>query len=282
MPEGQMNLLKAPIQAALSAVGLQIRRVKHDPYEELWQIPCLTQHTVQLLGRPFTITDSRSFFFSYREIFVEEIYRFSTSRAKPRIIDCGSNYGTSIVYFKNLYPEAEITGIEPDPKIFELLKANTAHLDVELRNLAVAENNEPLQFYADGKDGGRTAHMLEAAKAIWRVQTITLDQLIDGPVDFLKIDIEGSEADAIEACSKLSQVAQMFIEYHSFHDTPQKLGRLLDKLAAEGFRYYIHKQFCSPRPLAEPALAGDMDLQLNIFATRPEKAVPQGAIAPAN
>jgi FkbM family methyltransferase len=262
------NLLKMPIHAALSLAGLQLQKIKHDPYEELWDVPLLTEHTVQLLGRPFTISDSRSFFFSYREIFVEEIYRFNTSRPVPRIIDCGSNYGTSIVYFKSLYPCARITGIEADPKIFGLLKANTAHLDLDLRNIAVSDNNEPLQFFADGKDGGRTAHALDAPKAVVRVDAVTLDQLIDGPVDFLKIDIEGSEGDAIEACSKLSQVDQLFIEYHSFFDRTQTLGRMLNKLTAEGFRYYIHKQFCSPRPLVDEALAGDMDLQLNIFAKR--------------
>lgn len=265
-----MNLLKTPIQGALSTVGLQLQKIKHDPYEELWDVPRHTEHTVQLLGRPFTIADSRSFFFSYREIFVEQIYRFNTSRpGVPRIIDCGSNYGTSIVYFKSLYPRARVTGIEADPKIFALLKKNTAHLDVELRNVAVSHDNEPLQFYADGADGGRTAHALDAPKAIVRVDAITLDQLIDGPVDFLKIDIEGSEGDSIEACTKLSQVDQLFIEYHSFFDSPQTLGRMLNKLTDEGLRYYIHKQFCSPRPLTEPALQGDLDLQLNIFAKRP-------------
>jgi FkbM family methyltransferase len=264
-----MSLLKTPIQTALSMAGVQLQRIKHDPYEELWDVPPFTEHTVQLLGRPFRISDSRSFFFSYREIFVEQIYRFNTSRPIPRIIDCGSNYGTSIVYFKNLYPRARVTGVEADPKIFELLKANTAHLDVDLRNIAVSDNNEPLQFFADGKDGGRAAHALAAPKAVVRVDAVTLDQLIDGPVDFLKIDIEGSEADSIEACTKLSQVDQLFVEYHSFFDMPQTLGHILDKLAAEGFRYYIHKQFCSPRPLVEPALEGDLDLQLNIFAKRP-------------
>jgi hypothetical protein len=106
-----------------------------------------------------------------------------------------------------------------------------------------------------------------------RVDAITLDQLIDGPVDFLKIDIEGSEGDSIEACTKLSQVDQLFIEYHSFHDTPQTLGRMLNKLTAEAFRYYIHKQLCSPRPLVEAALQGDLDLHQHLCEAI---AIPRG------
>lgn len=265
-----IGFIKATVRVALSSVGLSVQRIKREPYEELWDVPRFTDHTIDLLGRPFTIADSRSFFFSYREIFVQEIYRFNSETADPRIIDCGSNYGTSLVYFKDLYPTARITGIEADPKIFALLKANTSHLDIDLRNKAVSHNSEPLQFFVEGSDGGRASHALDAPKAVVRVDAVTLDELIDGPVDFLKIDIEGSEGDAIEACTKLSLVDQMFIEYHSFAASAQTLGRMLNRLTDEGFRYFIHHQFCSPRPLTEDARQLGMDLQLNIFAKRPK------------
>lgn len=263
------SIIKSPIRAALSIVGLSVQRIRRQPYEELWEVPRFTEHTIDLLGRPFKIADSRSFFFSYQEIFIQQIYRFATRRAIPRIIDCGSNYGTSLVYFKDLYPQARITGVEADPLIFALLKENTAHLEIDVRNKAVSKNNEPLEFFSEGSDGGRTAHLLEAPKAVVRVEAVTLDELIDGPVDFLKIDIEGSEGDALEACTKLSLVDQLFVEYHSFASSAQTLGQMLNKLRAEGFRYYIHQQFCSPRPLTEEALQLGMDLQLNIFAKRP-------------
>jgi FkbM family methyltransferase len=265
-----LNIVKSPIKAALSRLGLSVRRVKPEPYQELWDVPRFLEHTVNLLDRPFKIADSRSFFFNYREIFVDQIYRFTTCSPIPRIIDCGSNYGTSIIYFKSIYPGARITGIEADPKIYSLLRANCAHLDVELLNKAVSNNGEPLQFFSEGSDGGRAGHALNEPKAVVRIDAITLDDLIDGHVDFLKIDIEGSEGDSIDACTKLSLVDQMFIEYHSFADSKQNLARMLDKLSAEGFRYYIHHQFCSPRPLTEEMLQLGMDLQLNIFAKRPK------------
>jgi len=265
-----LSLAATPLKAALSTVGLKINRVRHAPYEELWQVPRFTEHAVRLLDRPFRIADSRSFFFSYQEIFVEEIYRFETTSATPRIIDCGSNYGTSIVYFNNRYPGARITGIEADPAIYALLRSNTSHLmDIDLLQAAVSHDSTPLRFYREGSDGGRAGQVIENAKQILEVPAVTLDKLIgDDRIDFLKIDIEGAEGAAIEACSKLDQVEQMFIEYHSFRSSAQRLGALLDRLAAHGFRYYIHEQFCSPRPLIEEALQLGMDLQLNIFAKR--------------
>lgn len=263
-----MPIAKSMIRSALSTFDLSLQKIKHEPYEELWNVPRFNAHTIKLLDRPFTIADSRSFFFSYREIFVDEIYRFNSDSTSPRIIDCGSNYGTSIVYFKHIYPMARLTGIEADPGIFQILKSNCSHLDVELIHKAVSDSREPLIFYVEGSDGGRTAHKIDGAKGTIQVGAITIDDLIDGPVDFLKIDIEGSETKAIDACTKLPLVDQIFIEYHCFQDSEQALDRLLRKLSAHGYRYYIRHQFCSEAPLTKPTSQLGMDLQLNIFAMK--------------
>ena len=53
----------------------------------------------------------------YEDIFINRVYEFEASRPDPRIIDCGSNIGMSVLYFKHVYPEARIVGFEPDPTI---------------------------------------------------------------------------------------------------------------------------------------------------------------------
>lgn len=249
-------------------MGLAVHRIRRAPYDELWAVPRFTRTTIQLLGRPFMIEDSHSFILSYREIFVDGIYAFESSRANPLIVDCGSNYGTSIVYFKHRYPTARVIGVEADPTIFGLLQSNCAHLDVQLLQKAVSHNHEPVTFFSEGTDGGRASHSLEAPKAVTRVETVTLDELIDEPVDFLKLDIEGSEAQALAACTKLDQVGQLFVEYHSFQDSPQALDGMLRTLRDHGFRYYIRHVFCPTAPLVTHAVNLGMDLQLNIFAKR--------------
>ena len=262
--------VKDVVRSALENLGVSVSKVKRTPYQELFEDPArYGEKTIDLLGRPFVVADGRSFYFSYREIFVEGIYRFVPESSAPRIIDCGSNYGTSIVFFKSAHPHARITGVEADPHIFSLLSRNTAHLDVELINKAVSSNRDPLTFFSEGSDGGRAGQSIEG-KASIEVPAITLDDLIDGPVDFLKLDIEGSETDALSACTKLDLVNAMFIEYHSFKGATQLLGDLLGKLRDAGFRYYVHGQFCSPTPLTVEALQLGMDLQLNIFAVRAE------------
>ncbi len=260
--------LRSSMRSKLQAMGLVVYRIRPAPYDELWAVPRYTRTTINLLGRPFIIEDSHSWIVSYREIFCDGIYRFETRSQAPVIIDCGSNYGTSIVYFKHQFPSAKVIGIEADREIFSILKQNCAHLDVELLNKAVSHNHEPVTFFSEGTDGGRASHSLDAPKAVTKVECVTLDDLITGYVDFLKLDIEGSEAAALEACTKLSQVGQLFVEYHSFQDSPQGLDSILRKLREHGFRYYIRHVFCPRAPLTSDAVNLGMDLQLNVFAKR--------------
>lgn len=261
-------MLKTVIQSSLEKLGISVRKIIKTPYQQLLENPIrYVETTINLLNRPFTVADGRSFYFSYQEIFIQQIYKFKALTDTPRIIDCGSNYGTSIVYFKHIYPKSIITGVEADSRIFALLTQNTKHLEVRLINKAVSSNHDPIIFFSEGSDGGRTGNAIEGKSSII-IEALTLDDLIDGPVDFLKLDIEGSETHAIEACTKLHLVNALFIEYHSFHNSEQLLSNLLAKLKNEGFRYYIHDQFCSPTPLILETLQLGMDLQLNIFAKR--------------
>ena len=226
--------------------------------------------TIELNETSFEIADSHSFYYSHREIFIDEIYKFRTNKNAPVILDCGSNYGTSIVYFKQIYPNSKIVGIEADPTIYKLLQCNIENqnfTDVQLLNRAVSAKKGIIKFFSEGADGGRI-HRIDDDTQTYEVKTITLDDLIDGQVDFIKMDIEGAETDVILGSKKLNQVDQMFIEYHSFVDVPQQLGDLLTCLTKNNFRYYIHTQFCSERPLSETRTQLGMDMQLNIFAKR--------------
>jgi len=264
--------MKSVVERVLRTFGFEMYRLKPKPYQHLRTAPRYQETTVTLLGEEFRIPDSRSFYWSFNEIFVREIYRFSSSSTRPIIIDCGSNCGTSIVYFKSLFPESIITGVEPDPELFRLLKhniVNRGYTDVTLLQGAISNSSAPISFYHEGADGGRT-RPLDIHKSVFDVEPVHLDDLIDEPIDFLKMDIEGSEAEAICLSEKLGNVGQLFIEYHSFKNSDQALGDMLNRLSSSGFRYYIHTQFCSDRPLTEEKLQLGMDLQLNIFANRQE------------
>jgi hypothetical protein len=72
----------------------------------------------------FQVPDALSFIWQFREIFVDEFYRFYTTRPTPVIFDCGTNIGTSVVYFRQTYPTARIVAFEADETIGKTLEEN--------------------------------------------------------------------------------------------------------------------------------------------------------------
>jgi len=244
------------------------------PFAKLARLPRYTPVTIQLSEKNFLVADGPSFFGTYLEIFRNEIYKFSSKTERPIIIDCGANIGVSVAYFKQLFPKCKIIAIEADPKIFHLLEENiiiSGFNDVTLLQKAISHQTNPIFFYSEGADAGRIGTPFQQDGVPISIETIQLDDLIEGPVDFLKIDIEGAEVDVLLVCQKLDQVNHLFVEYHSFSKTPQRLHELLTFLASKGFRYYMTTVFSQKEPFVQTLEHLGFDLQLNISCVRIDK-----------
>jgi FkbM family methyltransferase len=157
--------------------------------------------------------------FLFNEIFIDQQYFFPADSARPLVIDCGSHIGMSILYFKALYPDAEVIGFEPAPDTFRLLSENIRQnglKNVVLHNKAVGNSEGKMKFYGDDS---LTASLLESRSAgrVTEVDVVKLSRYIDRPVSFLKLDIEGAESlvlEDLDAASKLRMVKYIAIEYH--------------------------------------------------------------------
>ena len=216
--------------------------------------------------------DKSSFLSMYHEIFEREIYRFKAETDSPIIIDCGANIGLSVIYFKRLYPKARIIAFEPDPRAYEALSKNIEALKLDgitLIKKGLGKDEATKAFFSEGADGGRLA--LESdTNQITDVEVTKLSPFLQNHVDFLKIDIEGSELEVMEECKDaLARVDTIFIEYHSLASKPQKLDTILNMLAEAGFRYYIDRTgIASDRPFIRLNTHLGYDLQLNISAKK--------------
>jgi len=224
-----------------------------------------------LLGPLFELPDAASFLASWEEIFERQIYDFKTISDHPRILDCGSNVGVSCVFFKKRFPNSRITAFEPDPKIFAFLQKNMSNhglTDVEQVNKAVWISQTTLKFECEGSDAGRIVN--KHFKRSINVESIRLRDYLVEPIDLLKIDIEGAESEVIsDIAPLLSNVKNLFVEYHSFMNEPQSLDTLIGILAGAGYRLQIQHVSFSSKPFIELQNHLEMDLQLNIFAFRP-------------
>lgn len=239
----------------------QEKRLKH---EEDRQKKILNIGTLKIIyKRPYEVLHT------YRELFEDEIYNFSTDTSSPFIIDCGANIGMSVLYFKKLYPNATLVAFEPDNENFQLLKENTAanHLtNVELRQAAVWKENGTLSFSSAGTQDSQIVMNSNTTQAVQVKAERLADLLQHRKVDFLKIDIEGAELDVLKDCEpQLTNVENLFVEYHGKASETEKLTQLLDILK----KYYkVYLKLAADNmehPFVTKSTKGSFDVQLNIF-----------------
>jgi FkbM family methyltransferase len=228
---------------------------------------------IEFLGVKIIVPDFASFFSAFREIFTYEALKFQASSDTPVIIDLGSNIGVSIAYFKSCYPHAEVYAVEADPKIFDYLKRNLERLDfhdIRMTNMAAWNADTEIEFLPDGADGGKIEPASPGMKTI-RIKAFDFEHYLEAfkRIDFLKMDVEGAEAELLIACERhLHKIERLFVEYHSEPGKKQDLDRIISILARNGFRINIRTEHCKPFPFISQETVAQYDNQLDIYAFR--------------
>jgi FkbM family methyltransferase len=215
--------------------------------------PAKGKHHGRVLNYQVNTYDFESLKFLWEEIFLRQEYYFVTDFTKPFVIDCGSHIGMSVMYFKALYPDAQILAFEPAPDHFRLLKMNieqNALEDVTLVNKALANKEGTMKFYGDDWAIANLFENTRSGPNATDVEVTRLSKYVNQSVDFLKMDIEGAEDMVLEdlvAADKLRLVKQMVIEYH--HHLKKKvdsLSKFLKALEENNFGYQIEAGYSQP------------------------------------
>lgn len=220
--------------------------------------------------------DATSLLSGLKEIFVDEIYRVKPGiKQSLVVIDCGANIGLSAIYFSETC-KARVYAYEADPAISGVLQRNVANNcregAVEVKNEAVWIDENGVRFDVEGAYSGQIQkHGHDLVKNSVSVPSVRLRSLITDTegVNFLKLDIEGAENEALLDCADvLNKLDYIFIEWHSITQDSQFLGEILNLLKKEGFRYHVHEAFTSSHPFVQVDEMCGMDLQLNVFASK--------------
>jgi FkbM family methyltransferase len=243
-------------------------RVMH----ELASMDPMRPTEVRLGGRSYRVVDGPSFAWVYREQFQQELFRFEPGTSRPLVLDCGANVGIVTAYIKKQMPGARVVAFEPDPECYAALQYNCrGFADVQTMQAAVWTTECDLEFDPVGAVGGHVAELSgrNADADRIRVKAVRLRDYLTEPVEFLKMDIEGSELAVLEDCrDRLSLVRLLFVEFHSFEGKPQNLGRLVQILEDAGFRLHAHGSMEEPQPFLRIPVHNRKDFRLNLFAYR--------------
>ena len=86
----------------------------------------LLPNPLGIAGFRISYFDLRQLNYLFREIILDTQYMFEADNDFPFIIDCGSNIGVGILFFKILYPQARIIAFEPDPETLNSKKKHRA------------------------------------------------------------------------------------------------------------------------------------------------------------
>lgn len=202
-----------------------------------------------LLGYRVAYLDSGPFRYALREIFVNMEYSFEASTDCPAILDCGANIGLATLFFKRHYPKARIMCFEADPRTAAVLLKNVERNklgDVEVHNIMLGTSEGERSFYVGGEEGSLLGSMSPGrdtnAREI-KVNAGRLSHYVTGPIDLLKLDVEGAESEVLEdlrSSGKMAQISRMIIEYHHKIDgRKSSMSGFLKLLEDEGFEYQI-------------------------------------------
>jgi len=126
------------------------------------------------------------------------------------VIDIGANIGYYTLIFAQLAGKnGKVFAFEPDPKNFQILKKNieiNGHKNVILEEKAISNKEGNLKlFLSKDNHGMHRIYPSKFCEASIDISSIKLDNYFKNnmKIDFIKIDIEGAEYDALKGMTSL-------------------------------------------------------------------------------
>lgn len=226
--------------------------------EFAWKVGRRVAGTIQALDLTLDYTDLVSLCPQWNDLFVRGTYDFRPGTDAPRILDGGANVGLASLWWKRRFPQARITAFEADPELAACCRRNLERNgaeDVELVEAALWTENGTVTFQSEGSDSGAVGEVAAGDLAGPRreVRAVRLRDLLraePGPIDLLKLDVEGAEEALLEDChDSLGNVRALALEIHDFDPARRRTPRVLDRLHAAGFEVRLDEL----HPLAERA-----------------------------
>ena len=166
-------------------------------------------------------------------------------------VDFGAYIGDTVLEAVGTYPRLERgTAVEPDPKTFKKLRANTEGLNIPItcHNALVWNENTTLSLRAGGamntiieENVTDTDNMQK--KKLLDVKAVRGDDVIVSKPSLIKMDVEGAEKKAIEGCKKTISTYSPILRVSIYHNH-RDVFELYEKISAinSGYSYTLRQK----------------------------------------
>lgn len=209
----------------LYTLALEIRFFSKSIYIKLFRLHVTRE---SFFGYTMEFPNYLEFTLLFIEIFGIQEYRLIARKNHMVIVDCGSSWGMSVLYFKHICPDASIVAIEANSNTVKLLKRNIKQnglRDIEVRVAFVTGSPEKIHpFYTFQSNDGwsvsdtGSSDFVKGRKdlSVSQVESVRLSQFLrEKKADVVKLDIEGMEGEVLlESKKYLKRVNEFVIEYH--------------------------------------------------------------------
>ena len=209
-------------------------------------------------------------YYTLDEVFTSDIYHFKCKTEQPLIVDCGANIGLSMLYFKRIFPKAKIHAFEPDTKNYEYFLKNVKSFGWETSVFPyqkLVSNTDGYEFFEELGNAGSKISKNDSGKRIEKIRLKDFLLSLESKINFLKIDIEGSEFDVLpDLKSIFPKIEKMYIEFHLDKNNFQEFYQYIEGLLGDDFNFQITTNFLENENIYESIGSGNSKTYYNVFA----------------
>ena len=218
-------------------------------------------------------------YFTVDEVFMSDFYKFQTKTKNPVIIDCGANIGLSVLYFKHTHRNAIIHAFEPDTKNYNYLVENIKSYGWKKSVFSykkLVSDEAGFEYFEElGNAGSKIVSENQQNEFTAKIEKIRLKDFLidlDSDIDFLKLDIEGSEFQVLPDLKELfPRIKKMYIEFHTeFNDFP-KMYEFIKSHIGDDFDFQISTNFTEDQNIYTALEKKNFKTYYNCFAVQKNK-----------